>query len=230
MNSPAPKGSPPRRLVAMWFADIVGFTGLFAADELLALRLVDVFRAVAQGATAAHGGSVVKFMSDAVLAEFSSVSGAAGAALELQRHFAQVTGGWARGPHRLRVGVHLGDIAVADDGDLYGDGVNRASRVQRMAEPGQVLVSEDVFKQLRQRAHVCCTDVGSRTAKGIDEPIQVYRLEPSAPLARTPNWSIGKIAPFEMGLEETGIQPLTRHLHQQVLGAQEPATAVNFLP
>jgi len=168
----------------MWFADIVGFTSLFAADELLALRLVDVFRAVAQGATAAHGGSVVKFMSDAVLAEFSSVGGAATAAIQLQRHFTPVTQGWARGPDRLRVGVHLGDIAVADDGDLYGDGVNRASRVQRMAEPGQVLVSEDVFKQLRQRVHLCCTDVGSRTVKGIDEPIQVYRLEPSAPLAR----------------------------------------------
>ncbi len=224
MNSPPPKGSRPRRLVAVWFADIVGFTSLFAADEPLALRLVDVFRTVAQGATAAHGGSVAKFMSDAVLAEFSSVGGAAAAAIQLQRHFTQVTGGWARGPHRLRVGVHLGDIAVADDGDLYGDGVNRASRVQRMAEPGQVLVSEDVFKQLRQRAHMCCTDVGSHTAKGIDEPIQVYRLEP------TPRWLVGKIAPFEMSLEESGIQPFTRNLHQQVFGAQEPATAVNFLP
>ena len=85
--------------------------------------------------------------------------------------------------------------------------MNRASRVQRMAEPGQVLVSEDVFNQLRQRTHVCCTDVGSRTAKGIDEPIQVYRLEP------TPRWLVGKIAPFEMGLEKTGIQPLTRNLY-----------------
>ncbi len=189
MNSPPPKASPPRRLAAVWFADIVGFTSLFAADELLALRLVDVFRAIAHGATAAHGGSVVKFMSDAVLAEFSSVGGAAAAAIQLQRHFTQVTQGWARGPHRLRVGVHLGDIAFAADGDLYGDGVNRASRVQRLAEPGQVLVSEDVFKQLRQRVLVCCTDVGSRTVKGLDEPIQVYRLEPGARLARELTWT-----------------------------------------
>ncbi len=184
MNTAPPKGSRPRRLAAVWFADICGFTSLFAADEPLPLRLVDVFKTIAQRATAVHGGSVVKFMTDAVLAEFSSVGGAATAAIQLQRHFTQVTQGWARGPHRLRVGVHLGDIAFAADGDLYGDGVNRASRVQRMAEPGQVLVSEDVFKQLRQRVHLCCTDVGSRTVKGIEEPIQVYRLEPGARVAR----------------------------------------------
>lgn len=184
MSSPPPKRSGSRRLAAVWFADIVGFTNLSAEDEPLALRLVEVVQTAAQGATEAHGGSVVKFMGDGVLAEFSSADGAAAAAIQLQLRFTQVTQGWTGGAHRLRVGVHLGDIAVAADGDIYGDGVNRASRLQGMAEPGQILVSEDVFRQLRQRPEMCCTDVGSRTARGIDEPIHVYRLEPGAGLAR----------------------------------------------
>ncbi len=184
MNSPSPGSSSPRRLAAVCFADIVGFTRLSAEDEPQALRLVEVFQTVARGATEAHGGSVVKFMGDGALAAFTSVKGASSAAIQLQLHFKQVTRGWSRGPHRLRVGVHLGDITVAADGDMYGDGVNRASRLQDMAEPGQILVSEDVFRQLRQRPEVYCTDVGSRVAKGIDEPIKVYRLEPGASLAR----------------------------------------------
>ena len=95
MNSPSLKGSRPRRLAAVWFADIVGFTRLSAKDEPMALRLVQAFQTAACLATEAHGGSVVKFMGDGVLAAFTSVKGASSAAIQLQLSFRQVTRGWA---------------------------------------------------------------------------------------------------------------------------------------
>jgi len=81
--------------------------------------------------------------------------------------------------------MHLGDVTVAADGDIYGDGVNRAARLEGLAEPGRLLVSEDVYRQLRNRPELILTELGSRTVKGYDDPLRVYDAEPTAELTRS---------------------------------------------
>ena len=174
-----------RRLAAVWFADIVGFTRLSAENEPLALRLVEVLQTAATAAAGSHEGNVVKFMGDGVLAEFVSTEGAAVGAMQLLLRFDRLTKSWPQGPHQLRLGMHLGDVAVAEDGDIYGDGVNRASRLEGLAEPGRLLVSENVYRQLRSRPDLILTDLGTRSVKGYDDPLRVYDAEPTEELARS---------------------------------------------
>jgi class 3 adenylate cyclase len=185
MTTPQEKSSGSRRLAAVWFADIVGFTRLTAENETLALRLVETLQAAATAAAESHEGKIVKFMGDSVLAEFASAKGGAVGGMQLLLRFGQLTEGWPQGPHQLRLGMHLGDITVAADGDIYGDGVNRASRLEGMAEPGRLLVSEDVYRQLRNRPDLILTDLGSRLVKGYDDPLRVYDAEPTAELTRS---------------------------------------------
>ena len=177
--------SGSRRLAAIWFADIVGFTRLAAENEPLALRLVEVLQAAATGAVESHEGSVVKFTGDGVLAEFASTERAAFGAMQLLLRFGQLTESWPQGPHQIRLGMHLGDVAVGADGDIYGDGVNRASRLEGLAEPGKLLVSEDVYRQLRSLPDLILTDLGTRSVKGYDDPLRVYDAEPTEKLARS---------------------------------------------
>ena len=185
MTTPQEMSSGSRRLAAVWFADIVGFTRLAAENETLALRLVETLQAAATAAVEAHEGKIVKFMGDDVLAEFASAKGGAVGGMQLLLRFGQLTEGWPEGPHQLRLGMHLGDVTVAADGDIYGDGVNRASRLDGLAEPGKLLVSEDVYRQLRSRPDLILTGLGSHQVKGYDEPLRVYDAEPTAELTRS---------------------------------------------
>src|SRR5262245_23280641 len=132
-----------RTLVALWFADIAGYSTYAAEDESGALRLVEILQALSREIVPRHKRRIVKFMGDAVLTEFPSTEMAVRAAAGLSHEYREqsVTAGRV---HELRVGVHLADVAVAPDGDLYGDGVNAAARIQQTAQPGQVLVSQDV--------------------------------------------------------------------------------------
>jgi len=114
----------------------------------MALRLVEVLQTAAAAAVESHEGNVVKFMGDGVLAEFASTEHAALGVMQLLLRFGQLTASWAQGPHQIRLGMHSGDVTVGADGDIYGDGVNRASRLEGLAEPGRLLLSEDVFRQL----------------------------------------------------------------------------------
>lgn len=141
----------PRRLAAVWFADIVGYSSLSSRDEDAALALVEALKAAALEEVPAHGGRVVKFVGDAALAVFESVDGALRAALSVQERFG-ATAAARTEEARLRVGLHLGEIAEADDGDVFGDGVNVAARLQGKARPGEVLVSRAVKEMIRGRA------------------------------------------------------------------------------
>jgi len=185
MATPREKDSGSRRLAAVWFADIVGYTRLSADNEPLALRLVETLQAAATTAVEGHEGKIVKFTGDGVLAEFASARGGAIGAMQLLLRFAQLTEGWPQGPHQIRLGMHLGDVTVAADGDIYGDGVNRAARLEGLAEPGRLLVSEDVYRQLRSRPDLTLTELGLRSVKGYDDAIRVYDAEPTRELAKT---------------------------------------------
>ncbi len=173
--TPTP-AEPQRRLAAVVFADIVGYTAIASEDEDRALALVHLFQEVARDTVDVAGGRVVKFLGDGVLAEFGSADAAARAALDMSRSFAGRSRA-AGTPADLRVGVHLGEVTAAPDGDVYGDGVNVASRIHAAAAPGQVFATEDVWRQLRRRRGFRLDDAGRRELKGIAEPVRVYRLD-----------------------------------------------------
>ncbi|MBW3661203.1 MAG: tetratricopeptide repeat protein [Gemmatimonadetes bacterium] len=171
------------RLAALCFADIAEYTELAGRNEDQALALVELLQGVARGAVEEHGGRIVKFLGDAILFEFPSTDAAVRSGIELRDRFASEALARGLGSRDLRVGVHVGDIVTAVDGDVYGDGVNVASRVQAAAEPGHVWVSEDVWRQLRQRPEFRFEPRGERELKGVATPVALYgvRLVSAAP-------------------------------------------------
>jgi adenylate cyclase len=172
MNAPL-----PHHLAAVWFADIVGYTAQSDSDEAVAQRLVQVFAGLTKEVVAGYGGRVVKFLGDGALVEFSSTEVAVRSAWALTTAFPQVAESAGLGERRLRVGLHVGDVAQGEDGDLFGDGVNVASRIQSMADAGELWVSDDVRRQLRQRREFTFESRGERTMKGFDGPIEIHAVE-----------------------------------------------------
>jgi len=167
------QGTPlPHRLVAVWFADVAGYSARAAEDESGALQLIEILQTLSREIVGRYEGRIVKFIGDAVLAEFPSTALALQAAAALSRDYVSqsVASGQA---HNLSVGVHVGDVAVSSEGDLYGDAVNAAARIQEAAEPGQVVVSQDVWRQLRGRREFCFEPLGDRSLKGVG-PTSLY--------------------------------------------------------
>jgi adenylate cyclase len=160
------KTSLPHHLAALWFADIAGYSERAARDERGALKLIEILQALSRSIVERHEGRVVKFLGDAVLAEFPSTEMAVRAAATLSQQFREesATSGC---PHDLRIGVHVGDVAVDADGDLYGDCVNAAARIEATVDPGQVVVSEDVWRQIRGREGLRFDALGNRSLKGV---------------------------------------------------------------
>jgi class 3 adenylate cyclase len=173
-TTPSPAPPPIRRLSAVWFADIVGFTSITSVNETLGLRHVELLQRIARRETEeSYKGRIVKFIGDAALAEFGSADAAVRAAIAVSTFYTQEAHELGRNS-TLRIGVHLGEVILADDGDIYGDGVNVASRLQSEAEPGRVLISEDVWRQLRQRPEFMFHSLGERELKGIATRMGVF--------------------------------------------------------
>ncbi|MFC1791575.1 protein kinase [Gemmatimonadota bacterium] len=166
----------PRRLAAVWFADIVGYTDLSARDEDLALRVVRELQRIAKKHCQARGGRVVKLMGDAVLTVFDSVDGAVRAAIALRDEFLGSDEAKAA-EVSLRIGVHVGEVADAPDGDVYGDAVNVASRIERVAEPGQVVISDVSYRLSKQRSTMEVEDLGEFDLKGVPDPVGLFAVE-----------------------------------------------------
>ena len=167
-----PKTPLTHHLVALWFGDIAGYSDRAAEDERSALQLIEILQSMSRDTVRRYEGRVVKFMGDAVLAEFPSTDLAVRSAAVLSEEYAKESASTGRA-HNLRIGVHVADVAVGPDGDLYGDGVNAAARVQEAAEPGQVVLSEDVWRQLRGRTEFEFDSLGDRSLKGVG-PIGLY--------------------------------------------------------
>jgi adenylate cyclase len=160
------KNSLPHHLAALWFADIAGYSARVVEDERGALQLVEILQALSRSTVQRYEGRVVKFLGDAVLAEFQSTEMAVRAAAVLSKEYAEQSVKTGRA-HDLRIGVHLGDVARDADGDLYGDGVNAAARIEAAVDPGQVVVSEDVWRQIRGREGFRFEPLGNRNLKDI---------------------------------------------------------------
>jgi adenylate cyclase len=177
--------STTRRLAAVLAADVAGYSRLMGVDEVGTVQAMREHRSAADPLIAEHGGRVVKTTGDGVLIEFGSVVGAVECALGLQG-LAGERNAVLPGNRRMewRIGIHLGDVLI-DGEDILGDGVNIAARLEGIAEPGGICISEDAFRQVRGKVEAEFADLGEQTLKNIARPLRVYRVG-SSPAARQP--------------------------------------------
>jgi TolB-like protein/class 3 adenylate cyclase len=180
--------SQTRRLAAILAADVAGYSRLMGADEEGTLgRLKALRRELVDPKIAEHHGRIVKTTGDGMLVEFASVVDAVRCAVEVQQAMPERdTGIAAENRIELRIGINLGDVIV-EGGDLYGDGVNIASRIEALADAGGVFVSNTVHDHVRDRLPFAFEDLGEQQVKNIARPVRVYRVRdvaaksPSAP-------------------------------------------------
>jgi adenylate cyclase len=168
-----------RKLAAILAADVVGFSRLAGADEDRTLARLRALRSdLIDPAISVHNGRVVKRTGDGVLAEFRSVVDAVRCGIEIQNSMVERNAGLS--PERrieFRIGVHLGDVVEESDGDLMGDGVNIAARLEGVAQPGAICLSEDAYRQVRSRLELAISDLGEARLKNIAEPMHIYSLQ-----------------------------------------------------
>ena len=167
-----------RKLTSIVVADVVGYSRLTAADEEGTIaRLRELRSELVDPAVARHRGRIVKTMGDGFLIEFPSIVDAVQSLLEIQRGLSGRQIGDVSASIRLRMGIHISDVVVEPDGDLLGDGVNIAARLQEIADPGTVCLSEDAFHQVRNKISVPIIDKGNVELKNIPQPVRVYALQ-----------------------------------------------------
>ncbi len=168
-----------RKLAAILAADVVGFSRLTGADEDRTLARLRALRSdLIDPTIAVHNGRVVKRTGDGILIEFRSVVDAVRCAIEVQNGLIERNAGVpAERRIEFRVGIHLGDVVEEADGDLMGDGVNIAARLERICEPGAICLSEDAYRQVKGRLDLAVSDLGPTRLKNIAEPIRGYSLE-----------------------------------------------------
>jgi class 3 adenylate cyclase len=168
-----------RKLAAILAADVVGYSRLAGSDEDRTLsRLRGLRSDLVDPAIAAYRGRVVKRTGDGILIDFRSVVDAVRCAIEVQNGMVERNAGLP--PERrieFRVGIHLGDVVEESDGDLMGDGVNIAARLESIAKPGAICLSEDAYRQVKSRLDLAVSDLGATQLKNIAEPVRVYSLE-----------------------------------------------------
>ncbi len=172
-----------RKLAAILAADVVGFSRLAGADEEGVLASLRALRSDFTDPTiTAHHGRVVKRTGDGLIVEFRSVVDALRCAIEIRDGMAERNAGVAPDKRiEYRIGVHLGDVVEEADGDLMGDGVNIAARIESIAEPGGIYVSEDAWRQVRDRVKQTFVDRGEQTLKNIARPVRVYAISLAPP-------------------------------------------------
>ena len=172
-----------RKLAAILVADVVGYTRLAGADEDRILARLRTFRSdLIDPTIAVHHGHIVKRTGDGSIVEFRSVVDAVNCAIEVQRAMAERNAEVAPDKRiEFRIGIHLGDVVEESDGDLMGDGVNIAARLQSVAKPGAISLSEQAYWQVKGRLDLAVADLGQTQLKNIAEPIRVYSLEVGVP-------------------------------------------------
>ena len=168
-----------RKLAAILAADVVGFSRLTGADEDRTLARLRALRSdLIDPTNAVHKGRVDKRTGDGALVEFRSVVDAMRCAIEVQNSMTERNAGLA--PERrieFRIGIHLGDVVEESDGDLMGDGVNIAARLEGVAQPGAICLSEDAYRQVKSRLDLAISDLGETKLKNIAEPVRIYQLQ-----------------------------------------------------
>jgi class 3 adenylate cyclase len=157
-----------RKLASVLFADIVGFTSMMGRDESSAKKAVDHFKSVCQPIVAHHGGTWLKDLGDGVLCSFGSSLAAVRCSIAMQKSLIGAS-------FKVRIGIHLGDITFSE-GDVLGDGVNVASRVQGAAEPGTIFISDPIYRTVSNHPEIEAVRVGRRKLKNVKQPLILYQI------------------------------------------------------
>jgi adenylate cyclase len=180
--------SERRKLAAILVSDIAGFSRLAGADEDRILARLRALRSdLIDPTIAVHNGRVVKRTGDGSIVEFRSVVDAVRCALEVQNAMVERNAGVPDDRRiEFRVGVHLGDVVEESDGDLMGDGVNIAARLEPLAKPGGICLSEDAYRQVKARLELTVSDLGQTRLKNIAEPIRVFAIGPATEIQTVP--------------------------------------------
>jgi adenylate cyclase len=171
-----PSSHEHRRLAAIMFTDIKDYSKKMQSDESAALRMLEIHNQMMRENIAKFEGTVIKTVGDAFLVSFDSVINATECAVECQERFIEYNK--EKAEHQkivIRVGVHLGDI-IEKDNDVFGDGVNIASRIQSMAEPGGINISESVYQQVKNKLELAVLALGAPQLKNIKEAVKVYQI------------------------------------------------------
>ena len=166
-----------RRLAAVLAADVAGYSRLMGRDEERTLAQLKTFRkTLVDPRIATHRGRIVKTTGDGMLVEFASAVDAARCAMEIQREMAEQNADVSPELRiEFRIGIHVGDIII-DDNDIFGDGVNIAARLEGIAEPGGVCISDDAYRQIRGKIDIAFEDIGEQTLKNIAEPMRAWHI------------------------------------------------------
>jgi TolB-like protein/class 3 adenylate cyclase/Flp pilus assembly protein TadD len=172
-----------RKLAAILAADVAGYSRLAGADEDRTLARLRALRSdLIDPTVTVHHGRIVKRTGDGSLVEFRSVVDAVRCAIEVQSGMIERNAGLP--PERrieFRVGIHLGDVVEESDGDLMGDGINIAARLEGIAKPGSICLSEDAYRQVKARLDLAVSDLGEQQLKNIAQPIRAYSLQVGVP-------------------------------------------------
>jgi adenylate cyclase len=177
-----------RKLAAILCSDVVGYSRLAGADEDRILARLRALRSdLIDPTIAVHRGRIVKRTGDGSIVEFRSVVDAVRCAIEVQNAMVERNAGVPEDRRIVfRIGIHLGDVVEESDGDLMGDGVNIAARLEGISEPGAVCLSEDAYRQVKGRLDLAVTDLGATRLKNIAEPIRAYSLQVGVPAVAKP--------------------------------------------
>jgi len=219
-----------RRLAAILAADVAGYSRLMGADEEGTLaRLMSYRRALLEPNIAAHNGRIVKTTGDGLLVEFPSAVEAVRCAVEMQRGMVDCNAGVPIGERvEFRVGINLGDVIVEGD-DIYGDGVNIAARLEGLAEPGGVFISNIVYEEVRDRVPFDFDDIGEQRVKNIARLVRVYRV----PIADNTAARLTLPAPNKPSLAVLPFQNMSGDSEQDYFAdgiVEEITTAIARLP
>src|SRR3954471_16867739 len=177
--------APPleRKLAAIFAADVAGYSRLMEADEEQTLATLSRHRLIVDEAILRHRGRIAGTAGDSVLAEFASVLDAVHAAIEIQHSLAEANNALSEERQmQFRIGINVGDVTV-NDGDIFGDGVNIAARLEGLAEPGGICVSRGVRDHIRHKIAVGFDDLGEQSVKNIARPIRAFNLRLHGPAA-----------------------------------------------
>ncbi|XIA62400.1 adenylate/guanylate cyclase domain-containing protein [Bradyrhizobium sp. TZ2] len=197
---------PKRKLAAILAADVVGYSRLMARDEAGTLARLQAHRCeLIDPKITEHSGRIVKLMGDGALVEFASVVDAVECAIAIQQGMREINAGHPEDQRVVfRIGINLGDIIIEGD-DIYGDGVNIAARLEGIAEPGGISISEDAWRQVYGKVAVSFVDIGEQKLKNMARPLRVYRvdlgeaswLRPAPPALSLPDKPSIAVLPFD---------------------------------
>ena len=183
-----------QRLAAILAADVAGYSRLMAGDERATVAALDSARAIFRTRIEAHQGRVIDMAGDSVLAVFETATGAVSAALAIQKEVNSSAGTVSEDRRmRFRIGMHLGDVIEKEDGTVYGDGVNIAARLEGLAEPGGLTISDSVHNAVRGKVTASFVDQGEQQVKNIPHAVRAFAVRVSGDAAAKTSPAAGEI-------------------------------------